>query len=162
MASAGTAALELAAGLFALYILGRWWRRQRLLRALRMARITVEELNQAIVAGLAPIVVDVRSATNRQLDTRVIPGALLADLGGIDQAVHEIPLDRELVIYCSCPNEVSAARAAKALMAQGYRHVRPLRGGLDAWDAAGYVVERLVLANDGASAAAGGAVRATI
>jgi len=47
------------------------------------------------------------------------------------------------VIYCSCPNEVSAAKAAKLLMATGYRNVRPLLGGLDAWDAAGYMVERL-------------------
>ncbi|HKR77804.1 MAG TPA: rhodanese-like domain-containing protein, partial [Rhodanobacter sp.] len=55
-----------------------------------------------------------------------------------------IPLDRELVVYCNCPNEVSAAHAAQALMVRGYRRVRPLRGGLDAWDAAGYAVQRLV------------------
>lgn len=144
LASAGTVAAELATSLLVLYILGKWWRRRRLLLSLRMARITVDELSQAIEAGQSPIVVDVRSALSRQLDTRIIPGALLADINGIDRLVHEIPLERELVIYCSCPNEVSAARAAKALMEQGYRHVRPLLGGLDAWDEAGYAIERLL------------------
>jgi membrane protein DedA with SNARE-associated domain/rhodanese-related sulfurtransferase len=143
MASAGTVAFELLLVLLALYIAAKWWQRRRLLVALRMARITVDELNQSIADGQDPIVVDVRSQAARLLDTRIIPGALLADLESVNQALHDIPSDRELVIYCSCPNEVSAARAAKLLMAIGYRNVRPLLGGLDAWDAAGYLVDRL-------------------
>ena len=143
MASAGTVAFELLLALLALYIVAKWWQRRRLLVALRMARITVDELNQSIVGGQDPVVVDVRSQAARLLDTRIIPGALLADLDSVNQAMHDIPADRELVIYCSCPNEVSAARAAKLLMAIGYRNVRPLLGGLDAWDAAGYRVDRL-------------------
>ena len=47
------------------------------------------------------------------------------------------------MIYCSCPSEVSAAKAAKLLMAPGYRRVRPLLGGLDAWEAASYALARL-------------------
>ncbi len=143
LASAGALAFEGLLCLLALYILVKWWQRRRLLRALRMARITVDELNRAIEEGQAPVVVDVRSEAARLLDTRIIPGALLADLNGIDQTVGHLPSDRELVIYCSCPNEVSAAKAAKLLMAIGYRRVRPLLGGLDAWDAAGYAVARL-------------------
>jgi membrane protein DedA with SNARE-associated domain/rhodanese-related sulfurtransferase len=143
LASAGTLAFELLLVLLAFYIAAKWWQRRRLLVALRMARITVDELNQSIADGQSPVVVDVRSQAARLLDTRIIPGALLADLDGVDQALLGIPPDRELVIYCSCPNEVSAARAAKLLMALGYRRVRPLLGGLDAWDAAGYTIERL-------------------
>jgi membrane protein DedA with SNARE-associated domain/rhodanese-related sulfurtransferase len=143
MASAGTVAFELLLVLLALYIVAKWWQRRRLLVALRMARISVDELNQSIADGQNPVVVDVRSQAARLLDTRIIPGALLADLDRVTQALQDIPPDRELVIYCSCPNEVSAAKAAKLLMAIGYRNVRPLLGGLDAWDAAGYMVERL-------------------
>ncbi len=143
LASAGTFAFELLLVLLALYIAVKWWQRRRLLVALRMARITVDELNQAIAGGQSPIVVDVRSQPARLLDTRVIPGALLADLDSVDRVLQDIPPERELVIYCSCPNEVSAAKAAKLLMALGYRRVRPLLGGLDAWDSAGYAIERL-------------------
>ncbi|MBV8854088.1 MAG: hypothetical protein JOY91_11835, partial [Sinobacteraceae bacterium] len=43
----------------------------------------------------------------------------------------------------TCPNEASAAQVAKLLMNQGFRRVRPLQGGLDAWVAAGHQVELL-------------------
>lgn len=143
LASAGALAFELLLGLLALYIFGKWWQRRRLLRTLRMARITVDELYGAMGNEPGPVVVDVRSESSRLLDTRIIPGALLVDTAGIDRVVHDIPFDHELVIYCNCPNEVTAAKAARILMTQGYRNVRPLLGGLDAWDAAGYVIERL-------------------
>ena len=148
IADAGTLAIQLLLGLLVLYVLARWWQRRRLLRALRMARITVDELHRALRAERAPVVVDVRPEAARQLDTRVVPGALLLDARGIDRTVHDIPFDRELVLYCNCPNEVSAARAAKVLIAQGYRRVRPLLGGLEAWDAAGYDVEHVPTAGE--------------
>lgn len=144
IASAGTVALELLLALLALYILAKWWQRRRLLQTLRMARITVDELHQALTGEPPAVVVDVRPPASRQLDARIVPGALLIDVGGIDRTVHDIPFDRELVLYCNCPNEVSAAKVAQVLMAQGYRRVRPLLGGLDAWDAAGYPVVRLL------------------
>jgi len=43
-------------------------------------------------------------------------------------------------LYCTCPSEASAARVAKILMNHGFKRVRPLLGGLDAWVAAGYAV----------------------
>jgi membrane protein DedA with SNARE-associated domain/rhodanese-related sulfurtransferase len=148
LSSAGTVALELIGVLLALYIAMKWWQRRRLLHSLRMARITVDELSDAIASGASPIVVDVRSSAARLVDTRIIPGAVMADLKSMEQALRDIPTDRELIIYCNCPNETSAAIAAKALMDRGYRHVRPLLGGLDAWDAAGYAIEHLAPAND--------------
>ncbi|HEY3553929.1 MAG TPA: rhodanese-like domain-containing protein, partial [Casimicrobiaceae bacterium] len=55
--------------------------------------------------------------------------------------LDDFPDDREIVVYCSCPNEVSARRAAQILLQKGYRRVRPLAGGIDAWVKAGYPVE---------------------
>lgn len=150
LANAGTIALELLAGLLVLYIAVKWWQRQRLLRALRMARITPDELNRAMAGGAAPVVVDVRSEPGRALDSRIVPGALLADPKRVGQMVRGLAPDRELVMYCNCPNEASAATAARLLMAAGYRHVRPLLGGLDAWAAAGYPVDHLPAAGSGA------------
>lgn len=144
LSSAGTVALELVLGLLALYILIKWWQRRRLLQTLRMARITVDELHQILQDPLPAVVVDVRPPASRLLDPRSVPGALLIDARGIDRAVHDIPFDSELILYCNCPNEVSAAKVAQVLIAQGYRRVRPLLGGLDAWDAAGYPVQQLV------------------
>ncbi|HEX8778734.1 MAG TPA: VTT domain-containing protein [Rhodanobacter sp.] len=162
VADAGTVAVEATVVLLAAYVLARWWRRERLLRSLRMARIGAEELAEAIAAGRAPVVIDVRSAVSRELDDRIIPGAVLADVEGVVQAVVAIPFDRELVVYCNCPNEVSAAHAAQALTRRGYRRVRPLRGGLDGWEAAGQPVQRLASANDGVLAGTTVATRTTV
>jgi membrane protein DedA with SNARE-associated domain/rhodanese-related sulfurtransferase len=150
LANAGSVALMLIGCLLALYIIMKWWQRHRLIRALRMARITVQELNDALSNGGKPAIVDVRSEAARMLDSRIIPGALLADVNSVDLIVNAVPLDAELVIYCTCPNEASAALVAKALMSRGYKRVRPLLGGLDAWDEAGYPVNRAPAANDDA------------
>jgi membrane protein DedA with SNARE-associated domain/rhodanese-related sulfurtransferase len=145
LASAGTVAGEVLLALLAAYIAMKWWQRRRLLHSLEMARITVTELNDALAEGRGPLVVDIRGIANRIVDTRTIPGAILADLAGLDEMVKEVPTDREVVIYCTCPNEISAARAAQMLSRRGYLRVRPLLGGLDAWADAGYPVEELVV-----------------
>jgi 3-mercaptopyruvate sulfurtransferase SseA len=38
-----------------------------------------------------------------------------------------------VIVYCSCPNEVSSARVALVLHRKGVTRVRPLLGGIDAW-----------------------------
>jgi membrane protein DedA with SNARE-associated domain/rhodanese-related sulfurtransferase len=140
---AGTLALKLLGALFASYILFKWWQRRRLLVALRMARIEVDELAESLRSGRPPLVFDVRAAGSRELDNRAIPGAHVFDPLALDITLAEVPREREVVLYCNCPNEVTAAKAARLLMAQGYRRVRPLRGGLDAWAAAGHAVDHL-------------------
>jgi 3-mercaptopyruvate sulfurtransferase SseA len=45
-------------------------------------------------------------------------------------------------VYCACPNDASAALVARKLMQRGFRRVRPLHGGIDAWRAAGLRLEQ--------------------
>ena len=135
-----TAAIVLVA-LIAGYVALRAWRRRIFLRSVEMSRISVEELRELIDAGGEPMLIDVRSDAGRAIDTRRIPGARAIELGRIAAAFDELPRDREIVIYCNCPNEASAARAARLLAARGLTHVRPLAGGLDAWIAAGQRIE---------------------
>jgi rhodanese-related sulfurtransferase len=89
------------------------------------------------------VIVDVRSATARNLEPRAIPGAVHVPLHAVDQHAKDLPRDREIILYCTCPNEISAAEAAKLLMNSGFTRVRPLYGGLDAWIAAGYEAEMI-------------------
>jgi len=133
----GLAALELLAAALALYIAFKWWERQRFYRALRLARITVDELRKLIDGGKQPVVVDVRSDVARKADRRWIPGAIAVDTDVVDARLLELPKDREIIFYCTCPNEASAAQVAKRLVELGYTRVRPLAGGLDAWVEAG-------------------------
>ena len=123
------------------YIASRWRQRRRFYNRLRMARITVDELHRLIGEGQQPVIVDLRTSLVRDQDSRFIPHALVMDFAETDQWLDQVPTDREIIFYCTCPNEAGAARVARKLMDLGYTHVRPLLGGLDAWIAAGYEVE---------------------
>jgi len=151
----GTEAGELTLVIVLLYVAYKWWERRRFNAALRLPRIEIEELRSLIAESKAPIIIDVRSALGRDQDRRCIPGALEIGLDEIAARLAEIPEDREVVFYCACPNEASAAMACRRLMDRGYSRVRPLKGGLDAWVAAGYEVE--IRAGAKAVAAAGAA-----
>ena len=137
----GTIAAVLVGGLLAAYVAFRYWQRRRLYKVLRNARITVDQLYQLMEAGHEPVVVDVRSPTARALDPRSIPGALPVDIDQIHTWIGHLPKDGEIILYCTCPNDASAARVAKILIDLGYERVRPLLGGLDAWAEAGYSVQ---------------------
>src|SRR6202521_5870672 len=139
----GSVAIIIIVALLAAYIAFKWWERRRFFTMLRMARIGGDELYRLIDAGLKPVIVDVRSPTARALEPRRIPGALHVPLHAVDHHVKDLPRDREIILYCTCPNEASAAQVAKILMNSGVTKVRPLHGGLEAWIAAGYEVETL-------------------
>ena len=139
----GAAAVLLVGALMAAYIAFKWWERHRFYAMLRMARISVDELYRLMDVGESPLIVDVRSPVARTLEPRHIPGALHLPLHGFEEHIRELPRDREIILYCSCPNEASAAQVAKLLMNSGFLRVRPLLGGLEAWIAAGHPVESL-------------------
>lgn len=107
--------------------------RRKFLRSLRMAKITVDELKERMDAGDPITILDVRHPISMELDPETIPGALNMLLEEIEYRHHEIPRDQEVVLYCTCPNEVSSARTALLLKKKGIHRVRPLVGGLNAW-----------------------------
>jgi membrane protein DedA with SNARE-associated domain/rhodanese-related sulfurtransferase len=124
-----------------LYLLARWWRRRAFIRQLCADRITVDELRGLIGKGHKPLILDVRPKEIRKQEG-IIPGALPAHPEDIDPLVMTFPRDLEIVVYCACPNEVSAAIAAKHLKQAGFKNIRPLLGGIDAWVQAGQPLER--------------------
>ncbi len=126
---------------FALFLFFKWWERRRFYRALRMARISVDELLRLVQGPDKPVILDVRSGAARRIDPRRIPGARPVDMDNAAQHLQGVPRDGQIVVYCTCPSEASAARVARLLMDHGYRRVRPLAGGLDAWVDAGHDVE---------------------
>ncbi len=127
--------------LLAAFVGGKWVQRRRFYRSLRMARISVIELKRLIDVGANPVVFDVRTATARDRDPQRIPGAIVFELSQVDAVVAELPDEREIILYCNCPSEASAAAIARLLMDRGVRSVRPLAGGLQAWIEAGFTAE---------------------
>ncbi|MBS0420654.1 MAG: DedA family protein/thiosulfate sulfurtransferase GlpE [Proteobacteria bacterium] len=141
VADFGLAALSVFGVLVVAYVAYKWWERRRFYSVLRMSQIDVAALNQLMTTPPPPLIVDVRSATALQLEPRRIPGALHIPLKDVQQHLRDLPRDRDIISYCTCPNEASAAQVAKILMDNGFKRVRPLHGGLDAWIAAGYTVD---------------------
>jgi membrane protein DedA with SNARE-associated domain/rhodanese-related sulfurtransferase len=131
--SLGGGALALVGSLLALYVGYRFFRRHQLLRELRMARITVDELNEMLQAGENPIVLDVRAMDDIEREPFLIRTARHMTLDEVETRHQEIPRDRDVILYCSCPNEASAARVALLLRRKGIVRVKPLLGGIDAW-----------------------------
>jgi len=136
LARLGEYGIALVAGALVLYAAMRWVQRQIFIRQLRMDRISVKELADMIDGGHTPVIFDVRSAESRHRDG-MIPGAVAAHVAEIEAVLNQYPRDVEVVIYCACPNEASAAVAALHLRRAGYRKIRPLLGGVEAWAQAG-------------------------
>jgi membrane protein DedA with SNARE-associated domain/rhodanese-related sulfurtransferase len=135
----GIGALAIAV-VVAVYVLFKAWQRWRLARFVNASLIDIDDLRAALAGEARPFLVDIGSRLAQQSRPH-IPGAALLDLEAIAR-LDDFPSDRDIVVYCACPNEASAKRAAQILLGRGYTRVRPLRGGLDAWIRAGQPVEQ--------------------
>lgn len=133
----GIAVLAVA---LAAFIAVKLWQRYVLIRELRLSRISVPELKELVDRGRAPVIIDALAPVSRQREG-MIPGAIPVEALRLDSAAAALPLDAEVIVYCACPNEASAARIAQQLIRMGCFRVRPLTGGIFAWKDAGFEVE---------------------
>jgi membrane protein DedA with SNARE-associated domain/rhodanese-related sulfurtransferase len=143
LARLGSSLIVVLVGAIVLYIAFKYIQRQRVYRDLRIARITPQELKRSVDKGDKVIVIDLRSEFE-QAGGR-IPGSLVAVGDNVEQLVGTIDkttiAESEVVLYCSCPNEISSARAALRLKSHGLKRVRPLEGGFPVWKELGFPVE---------------------
>jgi membrane protein DedA with SNARE-associated domain/rhodanese-related sulfurtransferase len=123
------------------FFLARLFRRQRFIKKLVDARLEPEELKRQIDAGEAVFIVDLRHPLELLPDPFTLPGALHLTPEALATRIHEIPRDRDVVLYCTCPSEATAAKTAMALHKLGIDRVRPLRGGYDEWKRLGYPLD---------------------
>jgi membrane protein DedA with SNARE-associated domain/rhodanese-related sulfurtransferase len=143
MSQLGRQAIMVLAVLLAIYVAYRWWRRRALMATLEKARISVDQLYALMSDQPLPVIFDIRSPEKRMLDPFAIPGSMFADERDLAKIIESYDKSRKVIIYCSCPNEVSAAWMAKTMRNAGFRDVLPLTGGLEAWRLAGFRVANL-------------------
>jgi rhodanese-related sulfurtransferase len=101
-------------------------------------RTTVDELRALLARGGDGQVVDVREFA--EYETERIAGARLIPLSAFAQQAGGI--DQERPVFLVCRSGTRAAQAAEQLAQRGHPDVRIVEGGLQAWVAAGYPVER--------------------
>ena len=138
----GERLLVLLLAAFAGYIGWKLYNRQRFLRRLRIARITPEELKGKIDAGEDVLILDLRHTLDFEAQPETIPGALHMDAAELEEAQEVIPHDREIVLFCSCPHEATAARMALLLRSKGITRIRPLAEGYEGWRSRGFPMSR--------------------
>jgi rhodanese-related sulfurtransferase len=69
-----------------------------------------------------------------------IKGAQSIPLSDLATRSGELPKDKDIILYCSCPAEHSSVAAGQNLHTKGIDNTAALVGGYPAWKAAGYPV----------------------
>jgi membrane protein DedA with SNARE-associated domain/rhodanese-related sulfurtransferase len=113
-------------------------RRRRFRRLVATARITPAELKTRMDLGEPIYVIDLRHPLLLGAEPHSLPGAVHLTPDQVIARQDVIPKDSEIVLFCDCPGEASAAQVAMTLQRSGFARVRPLQGGLDGWKLAGY------------------------
>ncbi len=140
LSALGQYGLMLVVAAFAVWVAVKWWRRRMFVKQLRMDRVSVDELRTLMDESKVNAIVDVRSPM-MQATTGRIPGARSIDMHKIAEGFEGVPVDGEVIVYCACPNEATAVKVAQMLRKVGFKRIRPLSGGIDAWIEAGNAVE---------------------
>jgi rhodanese-related sulfurtransferase len=128
------------------FFVGRVVRRRMVIKKLVAARLEPEELKRQLDAGEKAYIVDLRHPLELLADPFTLPGALHFSPDALAARHQEIPRDRDIVLFCTCPSEATAAKTAMTLHKLGIERVRPLRGGYDEWKRLGFPLEAVQLA----------------
>ena len=87
------------------------------------------ELKAELDAGKPVVLVDVREPVEMQIST--IPGAVNIPMGML--TTRRAELDPEADIVLVCRSGVRSLQVLQSLHSAGYKHLRSLRGGINAW-----------------------------
>jgi membrane protein DedA with SNARE-associated domain len=129
------------------FFIGRVYRRRMVLKNLVASRLEPEELKTQLDAGEQIYIVDLRHPLELLADPYTLPGAYHFSPDALAARHLEIPRDRDVVLFCTCPSEATAAKTAMTLHKLGIVRVRPLRGGYDEWKRLGFPLDEVAPVN---------------
>lgn len=101
-----------------------------------------DEINAQTVAAIQErddvFLIDVREP--EEYDAGHIPGITLIPMNEVAARLGEIPTDKKVILTCRSGNR--SGQVAQFLREQGYDNVHNMQGGILAWQAAGFPVEK--------------------
>jgi membrane protein DedA with SNARE-associated domain/rhodanese-related sulfurtransferase len=97
-------------------------------------KLTVQQVIEKVSAGGNPIFIDLRPHGARQ-EVPSIPESLFLSVEELIAGHRDLPRDRDVILYCACPQDEASVHAAWRLREQGLIRVWPLAGGIEAWHA---------------------------
>ncbi len=99
-----------------------------------VVEISAIELRKLLASPAPPLVLDIREPYELEADG-LIPDSAHIPMRFIPTRLADLPKDRSLVVYCAVGSR--SYYVAEFLLAQGYRDVKNLTGGIVAWNNAG-------------------------
>jgi membrane protein DedA with SNARE-associated domain/rhodanese-related sulfurtransferase len=124
--------------LFIAFFANRMIQRRAVLAEIRTARVSPAELREMLDNGEQVYIVDLRHPLDYLPDPRTLPGAVLYTPDRLVESSSQIPRDRDVILFCTCPNEETAVKMALTIRKMGITRARPLLGGYDGWKKLGY------------------------
>ena len=125
------------------FFVARLLRRHSVLQKLAAARLEPADLKRQLDSGERVYIVDLRHPLELLPEPFTLPGAIRFSPESLSARAGEIPRDRDIVLYCTCPSEATSAKTAISLQRLGVQRVRPLRGGYDEWKRLGYPLDAI-------------------
>jgi len=104
--------------------------------------ITPEDLHRLLASHRDVTLFDVRLPLDLLANSVIIPGATRLAPEEVIANPALIPKERDLVVYCTCPSDKTSRVVLRRALAMGFLRIKFLKGGLEAWQAMGYPVER--------------------
>jgi sulfur dioxygenase len=108
---------------------------------LGVREITPDELAREIAAGGGPAILDVRMEQEFRGSNGHLAGSRLVPLSELAVRIEDLSDWKERSVVTVCAGGVRSARAVEVLQRAGFRDVRSLAGGLDAWLRSDFPVE---------------------
>ena len=104
--------------------------------------IEADVLHDLIEKNSEVLLFDVRQPLDLLAHSEIIPGAKRIPPKEVLEQASLIPKEKDSVIYCTCVSQSTSRMILKRALALNFTKIKFLRGGLDAWKAKGYPVER--------------------
>ena len=99
-------------------------------------RVSAEEVHEKLKASNALLVCAYEDES--KFKKMRLQGAI--SFNEFKSKIPSLSKDQEIVFYWGWPKEASAAGQAARYLEQGYKNVKCLAGGVEAWEKAGYTM----------------------
>lgn len=118
------------------------FRRARAQQDMERHSITPEALHTLLDANKEVLLFDVRQPLDLLVSYEIIPGAKRVPPKDVLENPSLIPADKDSIVYCTCPSDRTSRAVLGRALDMHFSRIKFLKGGLEAWKAEGYPVER--------------------
>ena len=111
-------------------------------RELEEHSIEADALHELLENNQDILLFDVRQPLDLLAHSEIIPGAKRLPPKEVMEQASLIPKEKDSVIYCTCVSQSTSRMVLEQALKLNFTKIKFLKGGLDAWKAKGYPVER--------------------